>query len=168
VYSEGAVMDGEAITAQESSSKKNFVQLAFQSESQQTVIFQYGKVSKAFSEILTKVEVRDSLDEYDIKVIIDDIFKLLTNYRTDVTQYILYGMQGESGPVENAINSTMLSIMMGQQLHLPPSKVQALATSALLHDLGMIRVGKKYLINKKSFLMRNYSKSKLTQFIRIK
>jgi HD-GYP domain-containing protein (c-di-GMP phosphodiesterase class II) len=139
--------EGEMMEASPSDSKAAFFQEAFRTPGQQQVMRVYTELSKNLSEIFNQIKKLAKPDPDDINDIIDRMFKTMETHRGDMIQFILYGVQGESGFVENALNCAVLSIMVGTNLNYVQHQLVNLATAALLHDIGMLRLPEA-LVNK--------------------
>ncbi|TVR59182.1 MAG: HD-GYP domain-containing protein [Spirochaetaceae bacterium] len=118
----------------------SFFQRAFSSPDQKKVKDFYEGLSKRLNGIHQKIRDQDECDTNDIDDIVGQLVYHLEQNSKDIVQFILYGFQGNAGPVENALNSTILAILVGFNLALPKNKVVNLATAALLHDVGMLRL----------------------------
>ncbi|WP_169730449.1 HD-GYP domain-containing protein [Salinispira pacifica] len=134
--------EGEIISEEEDEPKgfQGMIQMAFTSPSQKEVTKYYSRYTQKYAEFMNDIEARTPPDSIDIKDLIDKIMELLHEHKEDVIQYILYGKQGESNSAENAVNATILSILIGQEMNLVSHKIHQLAASALLRDCGMLRI----------------------------
>lgn len=120
--------------------KTSFFQQAFNTPEQQQVLEAYTRISKAFQAATDVIKDGSAPSVDAVDGIIDEIIGLLRKLQNDVVQFILYGMQGESGFAENGLNSAVLSILVGTNISFPQHKLIQLATGALLHDVGMLRL----------------------------
>ncbi len=138
VRTEGEILaDGDE---DDSGGLQGMILQAFSSPMQQEVTKQYAKYSAQLKSFLADIDKRNPPPINDIKDLVDEIALIIENHKDDVIQYILYGKQGESNEVENAINATILSILIGMEMNLPAHKLLQLAASAILRDCGMLRV----------------------------
>lgn len=132
--------DGNLIRDLPVEGKTSFFQQAFNTREQQEVLAAYTALTGDFSKVTEAIGKQEPVGVESIDTIVDRIVDLLRRLQNDVVQFILYGMQGESGYTENAINSAVLAILVGTNLSMPQHKLIQLATGALLHDVGMLRL----------------------------
>lgn len=141
VHTEGALADDDA-EQDVGGGLQRMIQKAFSSPSQKEVTKLYARYSQAIREFFADIDQRNPPDNREIQDLIEKIIQLIEDHQEDVIQYILYGKHGESDEAENALNATILSILIGHHCNLVPHKVHQLAASALLRDCGMLRVSK--------------------------
>ncbi len=132
--------EGKPLKELPSSKKNSFLQQAFSTPEQQAVIDAYSKIAAEMQDVFERVKANTAVKSVEIDETIDRLLKLLARRKGEVVQLILYGLQGESGFIENALNSTILATLVGQSLNMVQHKLIQLATAALLHDVGMLRV----------------------------
>jgi len=130
--------------------KEGLARMAFTGNSQLEMASIYSEYQKNLSQIHEAVRANERVETDEINRLVDGLLKTLSDRRNDFIQYILFGLQGESGYVENAINSAILASILAQGLSLPRHKLVNLATGALLHDIGMLRIPKEILEKKES------------------
>lgn len=107
---------------------------------QHKVMGVYSKLATRLAGIHSSVKRQQSVDSSDIDAVVDALFATLRTDKNDMIQYILYGLQGESGFVENALNCAVLATLVGMNMNMVQHKLLHLATGALLHDVGMLRL----------------------------
>ncbi len=120
--------------------KEGLARMAFVGNSQNEMSEFYKGFQRDLGSIHDRIRNNDPVESGEVNQLVDAILKILMDRRSDFIQYILFGLQGESHYVENAINCTVLSILIANNMNLPRHKTNALATGALLHDIGMLRV----------------------------
>lgn len=140
VTTDGAIIQDDLIGG-----KASYVQQAFAAPEQREVLGRYSDLRDSLAEIHDRIRTRAGIEVEAIDAIVDDLFRLLGDRRNEVIQLVLYGLQGESGFVENAINSTVLALLTGGGLQMVKHKLLQLATAALLHDVGMLRLPREIL-----------------------
>lgn len=141
-----AVMsDGEPISDDPQEAFNAFFLRAFNSDAQRAIIKQYDTLRQELMRLFGKVRAGVQVDQEPFNSIIDRLVKMVDEAANDLIQYILYGMQGETGEIENAINVAILATLVGRRLQLQRHKVLVLVTAALLHDIGMVRVSPEIL-----------------------
>lgn len=119
---------------------QGMIKKAFSSPAQKEVMKLYIRYAQTIRNFFKDIDNRTPPDSIEIKDLIDKIILLIESHKDDVIQYILYGKQGESDVSENALNATILSILIGNQQNLVSHKIHQLAASALLRDSGMLRI----------------------------
>lgn len=132
--------DGRPMKELPSSNKNSFMREAFSTPEQQATIDAYSKLAAELQDVFERVTVQSPVKAIEVDTIVDRLFKLLQHRKNEVIQLILYGLQGESGFVENALNCAVLAILVGQNLNMVQHKLLQLATAAMLHDVGMLRI----------------------------
>ncbi len=120
--------------------KHDFLNAVFTSAEYKKVLSFYGSLRDRVKALHVQVQNHERIDPADIDGIVDGLVGELRERRDELIQYILYGLHGESGFEENAINSAVLSVLMGQSIGIAQHKITELATAALLHDIGMLRL----------------------------
>jgi HD-GYP domain-containing protein (c-di-GMP phosphodiesterase class II) len=123
-----------------SARKNSFLRQAFSTPAQQAAIDAYSKLAAEMQEVFERVAAKAPVSAPEVDSVIDRLFKLLQQRRREVIQLILYGLQGESGFIENAMNCAVLAILVGDNIGMVQHKLLQLATAALLHDVGMLRI----------------------------
>ncbi len=124
----------------EAAQSGSFFQQAFNTSEQQEVLKTYSEAAQRLRRIHQRIRQQDDLEASEIDRLIDTILQLLKTRRHEMIEFILYGFQGEAGYVENAINSAVLSSLIGINSGMAKHKLLHLATAALLHDTGMLRL----------------------------
>lgn len=89
-----------------------------------------------FSDIHSQKEIRTrSIDR-----IVSDLLTLLQADRSGIVGFILGGEVHEMELAKSSINTAILSIIIGEHLGLPRHRLLQIATGALLHDIGMLKI----------------------------
>lgn len=142
--------DGEPAAAAGSGAEKSAKSAPSAGSSMMDQVFnspERQEVVKAYKVAVTHLrafheEVREhgASDGTVIERLTDLLIQLLEKRRNDVIQYILFGLHGESGFEENALNSCVVSVLMGWKLNMVRHRLLHLAAGAILHDVGMLRL----------------------------
>ncbi|MFW5683500.1 MAG: HD-GYP domain-containing protein [Spirochaetota bacterium] len=132
--------EGKPMKELPSANKNSFLQQAFSTPLQQQVIDAYSKLAAEMQDVFERVKTNGSVKAVEVDDVVDRLLKLLAQRKNEVIQLILYGLQGESGFIENAMNCSILATLVGQNLNMVQHKLIQLATGALLHDVGMLRI----------------------------
>ena len=137
---ESVMTDGNLIGEDAYKGKHPFFANPFRSPEMKGITDSYHDMSERLLAIHGRVRTEAPVDPEQVKRIVDEILKLLERDAVNVVQFILYGLQGEAGFVENSINSAILCAMVGRKLKLQRHRLLNLTTAALLHDIGMLRI----------------------------
>lgn len=137
---ESVMTDGEVIGGDPYKGKHPFFANPFRTPEMKGIMKTYHELSERLLAIHGGVRTEEPVDAEGVKSIVDDILKLLEDKANDTVQFILYGFQGEAGFVENALNSAILSALVGKKMKLARHRLLNLTTAALLHDIGMLRI----------------------------
>ncbi|MEE8441663.1 MAG: HD-GYP domain-containing protein [Spirochaetia bacterium] len=123
------------------SAKKNvFLQQAFNTPDQQAVMQVYSGLAGELQQVFTGIQNKEPVQSVEVDDLVDRLLKLLAEKQNQIVELILYGLQGESGFIENALNCAVLATLIGRNLDMVQHKLLQLASGALLHDVGMLRV----------------------------
>ncbi|TVR33519.1 MAG: HD-GYP domain-containing protein [Spirochaetaceae bacterium] len=140
--------EGSLIGSQEEGPEDAFLQQALHSPGQQAVKKVYKTLSNDLGKVFDSISTMDSVSTQEVDAVIDALFRILDERKNDVVQFILYGFQGKAEPVENAINCAVLATLVGRNMSMVKHKLLQLATVALLHDVGMLRLPPELLTKK--------------------
>ena len=143
--------DGEPISHNPQAAFNAFFLKAFNTPSQQVIIQAYGELQEELLRIFGQIRGQEELDQKEINSLVDRLIKILDTNANEIIQYVLYGMQGDTGDVENALNSAILAALVGKKMQLSRYRIIVLATAAVLHDAGMLRISPK-IVNKQGKL----------------
>ncbi len=124
----------------ETAQSGSFFQQAFNTPEQQEVLKTYSQTAQKLRRVHQRIKQQEDLEANEIDRLIDTILQLLDSRRHEMIEFILYGFQGEAGYVENAINSAVLSSLIGINSGMAKHRLLHLATAGLLHDAGMLRL----------------------------
>ena len=120
--------------------KKALTQLTFQHESQRQLMDKYLKWCEKLDAVFDLVRKQQVVNRESVLQVTSEISQLLHDKRNDMIQFILYGVQGSFGIVGNAINGTVIAILLAMDLGMLPHKIQQLALAAILRDVGMVKI----------------------------
>jgi len=93
-------------------------------------------LDSVFSDIREKREIRTR----GIDRIVNELMTLVHNNRSEIVGFILGGDVKEYELAKSSVNIAILSIIIATHLELPRHRVLQIATGALLHDIGMLKV----------------------------
>lgn len=132
--------EGEPISDDPQAAFNAFFLQAFNSSAQRSITRTYGVLRDRLLELFGRIRNHEPVEQDRINKIVDELFKLVEGTPNDLVQYMLYGMQGETGEVENALNTAVFAALVGQKMQINRHRLLILVTGALLHDIGMLRV----------------------------
>ncbi len=89
-----------------------------------------------FSDIRGKKEIRTR----GIDRIVNELMVLVHDNRSEIVGFILGGDVQEMELAKSSVNIAILSIIIASHLELPRHRVLQIATGALLHDVGMLKI----------------------------
>jgi HD-GYP domain-containing protein (c-di-GMP phosphodiesterase class II) len=102
---------------------------------------------KAYSDLVGELDgvFADIRDQRDIKTrsidrIVSALFSILQSDRSGIVGFILGGEIPDMTLAKSSINTAILSIIIGEHMSLPRHRLLQVATGALLHDVGMLKV----------------------------
>lgn len=145
--------DGEMLYEgyDEGQEENNFFMRAFNTPEHEHVMKTHTKLRRELREVFKAIREHDPVETSNIDTIVDALARLLDEYPNQTIEYILYGFQGAMTEVDNALNSAIVSILIGSNLNMPRHRLIHLATAALLHDTGMLRLPED-IVNRKGKL----------------
>ncbi|MFP4484261.1 MAG: HD-GYP domain-containing protein [Spirochaetaceae bacterium] len=145
---EEVTTEGRPLAGAVGSERKDFLAQNFSSPDQKRVVETYEKQCDAVRSVFSRVRNQDPVAPTEIDKIVDTLFRLLDDVKNPVIEYVLYGVQSQGELAENAIDTAVLSTLVGQQMQMPKYRLIHLATAAILHDIGMARLPKEIMDKK--------------------
>lgn len=139
--------EGEPISDDPQAAFNAFFLQAFNTPAQKAIISSYGSLQEELLGLFGRIRGHEEIEQDAINSLVDRLIKLVESHSNELIQYILYGMQGDTGEVENALNSAILSTLVGKKLQLSRHRILILCTAAIMHDVGMLRISPE-IINK--------------------
>ncbi len=100
----------------------------------------YHSLVEQLSVIFEKIRKNEDVSVTDIDKVIDAIFSLLKQSKNGTIQLILSGDARGYSLACSSVNCAILSVLIGLNLRMVNHKLIQLATGALLHDVGMLRI----------------------------
>jgi HD-GYP domain-containing protein (c-di-GMP phosphodiesterase class II) len=108
----------------------------------------YLRVIDEYEHIATSVSSGEEIDRAKVDSTVNLILEKVKDRRNEMIQLILMGGRMERKIAAGVINTTILSAIMGSVLKFTSHRLIQLATGALLHDTGMVKVPKAILKKK--------------------
>lgn len=111
----------------------------------------YSDMVERLKRLMDKLAVNESIEPKNVDRLSQDLVQLVREKEAAVVSAILSSdMQGYD-QARAGVNCAILSVVVGQTMKLPPHRLVHLASGALLHDVGMLRVPDE-IIKKKGTL----------------
>ncbi|HUX38459.1 MAG TPA: hypothetical protein VMV44_11210, partial [Rectinemataceae bacterium] len=101
---------------------------------------QYTDLVDALALIFDLIAKGEQVDSHAIEKMTQSVLQLVRDERDESISAILGSAIKEDSLARSGINISILSVVIGQTLRLPPYRLAYLATGALLHDVGMLRI----------------------------
>jgi HD-GYP domain-containing protein (c-di-GMP phosphodiesterase class II) len=108
----------------------------------------YLRAIDEYEHIANAVAQGEAVDRAKVDGVVNLLLERLRDGKNDMIQLILMGGRIERKIAAGVINVTILSTIMGTVLKFTSHRLIQLATGALLHDLGMVKVPKSILAKK--------------------
>jgi len=100
----------------------------------------YSELVDGLSQIFAKIRTGEAIEPKVVDQLSQSLLKLVRDERDAVISSLLGSETKAGDPARSGVNTAILSAVIGQTLRLPPYKLSYLATGALLHDVGMLRL----------------------------
>lgn len=100
----------------------------------------YHNLIKEMDAVFNSIQNRGEVRTRSIDRVVSELFVLIQTERSDVVGFILGGDVRDMQRAKCAVNTAILSLIIGAHLGLPRHRLLQIATGALLHDIGMIKV----------------------------
>jgi HD-GYP domain-containing protein (c-di-GMP phosphodiesterase class II) len=108
----------------------------------------YMKAIDEYEKIALAIQQREEVDRQKVDAVVALLLDRVKEARNEMIQLILMGGRVERKIAAGVINVTILSAIMGTVLKFTNHRLIQLATGALLHDVGMVKVPKSILKKK--------------------
>jgi HD-GYP domain-containing protein (c-di-GMP phosphodiesterase class II) len=111
-------------------------------------LYAYLRAIDEYEHIATSVGSGEEIDRSKVDATVNLLLEKVKDGRNEMIQLILMGGRIERKIAAGVINTTILSAIMGTVLKFTSHRLIQLATAALLHDTGMVKVPKAILKKK--------------------
>jgi HD-GYP domain-containing protein (c-di-GMP phosphodiesterase class II) len=105
-----------------------------------SVVKTYTGATETVRGVLDAVKEAKTVNTRTIDDTVNELFALVRDHRDEVVRLILRAEGNEDDLARSSVNCAVLSTVVGLQLRMPSHRLIHLATGALLHDVGMVRV----------------------------
>lgn len=113
---------------------------------------EYAKVYlssiESMAEIFEDIKERNDVFHSRIDNILNDLINEIKEHKNEMIQLTIFAGMTDNKFARSAVNSTILSTVISMTLKIISHRVIQIATGALLHDVGMLRVPKGILDKK--------------------
>lgn len=100
----------------------------------------YTELVDKLAQVFDKIRKGEAVEPKNVDLIAQGILQLVRDERDAAISAILGAESPGSELAKAGVNTAILSTVIGQTLRLPAYKLSYLATGALLHDVGMLRI----------------------------
>ncbi len=100
----------------------------------------YTELVDSLDRVFDQIGKSEQVDPHAVDQITQNVLQLVREERDESISAILGSVVKEDILARSGINIAILSVVIGQTLRLPPYRLAYLATGALLHDVGMLRI----------------------------
>jgi HD-GYP domain-containing protein (c-di-GMP phosphodiesterase class II) len=101
---------------------------------------EYTALIQRLDRVFSHVSAGVALDTLTINDLTNHLLNAIRGERGRFVGYILGGKVSGCEMAKGSVNSAILSAMIAQELMQPPHKVMQIITSAVLHDIGMLKL----------------------------
>jgi len=117
---------------------------------------EYAKVYlssiESMAEIFDDIKERNDVFHLRIDNILNDLINEIKEHKNEMIQLTIFAGMTDNKFARSAVNSTILSTVISMTLKIISHRLIQIATGALLHDVGMLRVPKGILDKKEQLL----------------
>ena len=100
----------------------------------------YRGLIEDLDSVFTDIKFQREIRTRSIDRIVSELFAVVQAERSGIVGFILGGDVKEMELAKSSINTAILSIIIGEHLGLPRHRLLLVATRALLHDIGMLKI----------------------------
>lgn len=111
----------------------------------------YNEIIPNIENLFKKINEKQEIDNNEIQGYITAIRSLIDKAPSLCMSFILDTGLEENSLARSSLNTAILSIMLSKELELSEAKINEIAISALLHDIGMMKIPAE-ILNKTSGL----------------
>ena len=131
---------GDPVPQDHNDALNTFFLRAFQTAAMREVTRIYEELRSDLVQLFGHIRAAEEPASETTDDLVERLLQLITTRANDVVQYMLYGMQGETGEVESALNTAAIAAIVGRAMQFSAERLTVLTTAALLHDVGMLRL----------------------------
>ena len=138
VLTEGGALEEEAAAKPEAVAKAAPKSQGFAGSRE--LYLRYTELVDRLAQIHSRIRNGESVESKAVDQISQGVLALVREERDAAISAILGSESSDYNPARAGVNTAILSCVIGTTLKLPPYRLAYLASGALLHDIGMIRM----------------------------
>jgi HD-GYP domain-containing protein (c-di-GMP phosphodiesterase class II) len=100
----------------------------------------YRDLIQDLDAVFTDIKEQKQIRARSIDRIVSALFSVLQTDRSGIAGFILGGDIDDMELAKSSVNTAILSIIIGEHLGMPRHRLLQVATAALLHDVGMLKI----------------------------
>jgi HD-GYP domain-containing protein (c-di-GMP phosphodiesterase class II) len=136
VYTEGSLAEDNALFI----NRRKSLEVSYIQQGEKTCLKIYNAVFKKMCNIFHNLKHKETIDSRSIDNVINELYLSAKQDANNMVQLILNIDNSSDDLVLSSINCAIISMVVGFNLKLTGHKIIQLATGALLHDVGMLRI----------------------------
>ncbi|HET7839082.1 MAG TPA: HD-GYP domain-containing protein, partial [Rectinemataceae bacterium] len=105
----------------------------------------YTGLVEGLGQVFARIRGNEAVETKAVDQLSQGVLGLLRDRKDATLSAILSAETSEYNPARAAVDCAILSVVIGTALRLPPYRLGYLATGALLHDAGMLRIPESIL-----------------------
>jgi len=111
-------------------------------------VFEYNKAVDLTDTLFINIGDGDIPEKVEVNEVVENVFQILLEAPSRLIGPMFQVQNTRHNLSQSAVNCMILAVLIGQNLKMPNYQLINLATSALLHDIGMIKIPKSILEKK--------------------
>jgi HD-GYP domain-containing protein (c-di-GMP phosphodiesterase class II) len=143
--------DGSLIEETEKEATSPFEELLGVSEQENKNLVLYETVIERWRKVRDEIRNKGRPGKEIIDRIVGDVYAAVKDKKNEIVQLILNRERRSEDDAATDINCAVIAVIIGSNMKMVGHKVLSVATGALLHDLGMLRISDA-ILNKKEDL----------------
>jgi len=147
VYTDGNLIANDSLFL----NRKKSLEVSYIQPGEKKCLKIYNSLFKKMCNVFHNIKQKQAVDPRTIDNIINELYLAVKDDANNMVQLILNIDNSSDDLVLSSINCAIISIVIGFNLKLTGHKIIQLATGALLHDLGMLRIPEQ-IVSKKNKL----------------
>ncbi len=136
VLTEGTAISQETVLKDAADKVETVMDSSGGSEKKQLYRTSVAQTDRVFNEL----KVNRTVDKREIDRIVDRVLRATVETPEEMLAFVLRDERSEPSLGLSAVNTAILSVLVGATLKLDQLRLKTLATAALLHDAGMVKV----------------------------
>ncbi|HEQ71103.1 MAG TPA: HD domain-containing protein, partial [Spirochaetia bacterium] len=105
----------------------------------------YESIVDRWRSVMDDIRRKERPGKEAIDGVVNEIYLNVKDKKNELVQLILKTEQAADEDAVNAVNCAVISVITGMNMKMIGHKILALATGALLHDVGKVRISEKIL-----------------------